>query len=174
MELGRVCGPGFEPVNLTQCRPCLAGTFKSTLGSAPCTLCSIESYQPSTGQYACLKCPRNAACNATDYTCSPGFVPFVGQQCIQQRVTLVDQSTQNMVLFSSILVTSAVLFFLIGALCGFKWKDVRPKFRQQIETWSAVYTGSYQTSFGTMTDATRQTSLQLTQTSLTLQFPTSS
>ena len=57
------CWQGFTLENENTCSPCAPGTYKNTTGSAACTLCPVNTYQPkmnATSGADCIRCPDNS------------------------------------------------------------------------------------------------------------------
>ena len=76
-----VCNAGFIGADGGPCEACVAGTYKTTAGSAACALCPANTWGGGTGSVeasTCLACPNNSVSAAgsgvdTACLCSPGF-----------------------------------------------------------------------------------------------------
>ena len=95
------CGVGYE-LRSGSCQLCLPSYYKSGVGNASCTQCSLGSqsnsaysgcdscingttYRSSLSQTSCLPCPSGATCgSASNFTCNLGFKKNIaGSGCDQ-------------------------------------------------------------------------------------------
>jgi hypothetical protein len=85
-------GPGHVPLpGFQNCRACPSGTFKDTTGSAPCTNCEENHYQPDgakTSPTDCKTCGPNSLSsigNALQASCqcAPGYTGPNGEACVE-------------------------------------------------------------------------------------------
>jgi hypothetical protein len=61
------CAAGYTGLD---CTPCVAGQFKSTLGSGSCTSCARHTFTNTPGSAACTACTGNLASPLGGTTCS--------------------------------------------------------------------------------------------------------
>jgi hypothetical protein len=84
---GCTCDIGLTgPDNGLACVACVAGTYKSTPGSAACTTCAAGLYSTTTGATAvttCVLCPgnSNSPSASSACTCNAGFWGLDGGTC---------------------------------------------------------------------------------------------
>ena len=84
--VGRPCSPGTtgQP---GKCTVCAQGTYKDTTGSAGCTDCPADTYNPEPQAYsadACVACPQNQSSTAGSAfcLCDPGFGSEACNACL--------------------------------------------------------------------------------------------
>ncbi|KAJ1466015.1 hypothetical protein T484DRAFT_1647470, partial [Baffinella frigidus] len=84
------CTIGWTGTDGTEsCSMCLAGTYKTAIGSADCTSCGINKYSTTVGAMhasTCQQCSANSASPAgsgaiTDCTCNTGYTGADGGSC---------------------------------------------------------------------------------------------
>ncbi|XP_053147834.1 ephrin type-B receptor 5 isoform X3 [Hemicordylus capensis] len=74
VAIGRcACRAGYEPVDDERiCKACTIGTFKASVGDAPCSLCPAHSYSstPGSSECACLSRYYRSSSDTSDAPCT--------------------------------------------------------------------------------------------------------
>jgi hypothetical protein len=84
-----LCDYGYTGADGGTCRACGVGKYKDSQGSATCSICAVDTYQPFTAKTAstdCSTCPASSVSPAgssslTSCECKPGYFGENGGTC---------------------------------------------------------------------------------------------